>query len=104
MVLEKLQKLDGQFKRVEDTIQQAIDAKAKINSQIKTLEEQLLVLKGQYQAYVDIGQELREFTVDENGVITPIERIEQPDVCNYNHPHEGQQELNSPMMDVFKKN
>lgn len=101
MVLEKLQKLDGQFKRVEDTIQQAIDAKAKINSQIKTLEEQLLVLKGQYQAYIDMGQELHEFTVDENGVITPIEHSE---TCNYNHSHEGQQELNSPMMEVFNKN
>ena len=41
MVLEKLQKLDGQFKRVEDTIQQAIDAKAKINSQIKTFKRNL---------------------------------------------------------------
>ena len=96
MILEKLQKLDNQFKKVDDTIQQAVDAKAKIDLQIKTLEEQLLVLKGQYQAYVDIGRELNEITVDENGDIVPVEHFTMHDSCQ-----EENLELNSPMMGDF---
>ena len=96
MILEKLQKLDNQFKKVDDTIQQAVDAKAKIDLQIKTLEEQLLVLKGQYQAYVDIGRELNEITVDENGNIVPVEHFTMHDSYQ-----EENLELNSPMMGDF---
>lgn len=96
MILEKLQKLDNQFKKIDDTIQQAVDAKAKIDLQIKTLEEQLLVLKGQYQAYVDIGRELNEITVDENGDIVPVEHLTMHDSCQ-----EENLELNSPMMGDF---
>lgn len=88
MILEKIKKINEQFIKIDETIEKAQQAKARIDEQIEALREQQLVLKGKYQAYSQIGQELGEFTVDENGVITPI--------------YQEQEDINEPIMKDFE--
>lgn len=98
MILEKIKKVNEQFVKIDATIEKALQTKAKIDEQIKALEEQQLILRGQYRALIEVGEDMGEFTVDDNGVITPIYG-EYDEVNN-----EVTDQLNEPAMENFDMN